>query len=77
MLRVAELFLEAGLPPGVLKLSFAARAASSGEGAGASSGVDKVTFTVHRRWAAASCKARPATYQKGHLWQLGGKIATT
>src|SRR5271154_5411520 len=73
MLRVAELFIEAGLPPGVLNV-VCGRGSVVGEALVRHPGVDKVTFTGSPKVGRGIMQAAAANFKKITL-ELGGKSA--
>ncbi len=73
MLRVAELFIEAGLPPGVLNV-VCGRGSVVGEALVRHPGVDKVTFTGSPKVGRGIMQGAAANFKKITL-ELGGKSA--
>jgi aldehyde dehydrogenase (NAD+) len=73
MLRVAELFLEAGLPPGVLNV-VCGKGSVVGEALVRHPGVDKVTFTGSPKVGRTIMQGAAANFKKVTL-ELGGKSA--
>ncbi len=73
MLRVAELFLEAGLPPGALNV-VCGKGSVVGEALVRHSGVDKVTFTGSPRVGRGILQGAAGNFKKVTL-ELGGKSA--
>jgi aldehyde dehydrogenase (NAD+) len=73
MLRVAELFLEAGLPPGALNV-VCGKGSVVGEALVRHRGVDKVTFTGSPRVGRGILQGAAANFKKVTL-ELGGKSA--
>jgi len=73
MLRVAELFLEAGLPPGVLNV-VCGKGSVVGEALVQHPGVDKVTFTGSPKVGRGIMQGAAANFKKVTL-ELGGKSA--
>jgi len=73
MLRVAELFVEAGLPPGVLNV-VCGKGSVVGEALVRHPGVDKVTFTGSPRVGRTIMQGAAANFKKITL-ELGGKSA--
>jgi len=73
MLRVAELFVEAGLPPGVLNV-VCGKGSVVGEALVRHPGVDKVTFTGSPKVGRTIMQGAAANFKKVTL-ELGGKSA--
>src|SRR5450631_2847881 len=73
MLRVAELFLEAGLPPGVLNV-VCGKGSVVGEALVRHPGVDKVTFTGSPKVGRGIMQGAASNFKKVTL-ELGGKSA--
>jgi aldehyde dehydrogenase (NAD+) len=73
MLRVAELFLEAGLPPGVLNV-VCGKGSVVGEALVQHPGVDKVTFTGSPKVGRGIMQGAASNFKKVTL-ELGGKSA--
>jgi aldehyde dehydrogenase (NAD+) len=73
MLRVAELFLEAGLPPGVLNV-VCGKGSVVGEALVHHPGVDKVTFTGSPKVGRGIMQGAASNFKKVTL-ELGGKSA--
>jgi aldehyde dehydrogenase (NAD+) len=73
MLRVAELFLEAGLPPGVLNV-VCGKGSVVGEALVRHPGVDKVTFTGSPKVGRGIMQGAAGNFKKVTL-ELGGKSA--
>jgi aldehyde dehydrogenase (NAD+) len=73
MLRVAELFLEAGLPPGALNV-VCGKGSVVGEALVRHPGVDKVTFTGSPRVGRGILQGAAGNFKKVTL-ELGGKSA--
>src|SRR6202050_4847519 len=73
MLRVAELFLEAGLPPGALNV-VCGKGSVVGEGLARHPGVDKVTFTGSPKVGRGIMQGAASNFKKVTL-ELGGKSA--
>src|SRR3979411_3157935 len=73
MLRVAELLLEAGLPPGVLNV-VCGKGSVVGEALVQHPGVDKVTFTGSPRVGRGIMQGAASNFKKVTL-ELGGKSA--
>jgi aldehyde dehydrogenase (NAD+) len=73
MLRVAQLFLEAGLPPGALNV-VCGKGSVVGEALVRHSGVDKVTFTGSPRVGRGILQGAAGNFKKVTL-ELGGKSA--
>jgi aldehyde dehydrogenase (NAD+) len=73
MLRVAELFLEAGLPPGVLNV-VTGKGSVVGEAMVQHPGIDKVTFTGSPRVGRGIMQGAASNFKKVTL-ELGGKSA--
>src|SRR3981189_3261958 len=73
MLRVAELFLEAGLPPGALNV-VCGKGSVGGEALVQHPGVDKVTFTGSPRVGRGILQGAAGNFKKVTL-ELGGKSA--
>src|SRR5450631_2338470 len=73
MLRVAELFLEAGLPPGVLNV-VCGKGSVVGEALVRNPGVDKVTFTGSPKVGRGIMQGAASNFKKVTL-ELGGKSA--
>src|ERR1700736_2623943 len=73
MLRVAELFLEAGLPPGVLNV-VCGKGSVVGEALVQHPGVDKVTFTGSPKVGRGILQGAASNFKKVTL-ELGGKSA--
>src|SRR5258708_4569930 len=73
MLRVAELFLEAGLPPGALNV-VCGKGSVVGEALVQHPGVDKVTFTGSPRVGRGILQGAASNFKKVTL-ELGGKSA--
>jgi aldehyde dehydrogenase (NAD+) len=73
MLRVAELFLEAGLPPGVLNV-VCGKGSVVGEALVRHQGVDKVTFTGSPKVGRGIMQGAAGNFKKVTL-ELGGKSA--
>src|ERR1700676_1542583 len=73
MLRVAELFLEAGLPPGALHV-VCGKGSVVGEALVRHPGVDKVTFTGSPRVGRGILQGAAGNFKKVTL-ELGGKSA--
>ena len=73
MLRVAELFLEAGLPPGALNV-VCGKGSVVGEALVQHPGVDKVTFTGSPRVGRGILQGAAGNFKKVTL-ELGGKSA--
>jgi acyl-CoA reductase-like NAD-dependent aldehyde dehydrogenase len=73
MLRVAELFLEAGLPPGVLNV-VTGKGSVVGEAMVHHPGIDKITFTGSPRVGRGIMQGAASNFKKITL-ELGGKSA--
>jgi aldehyde dehydrogenase (NAD+) len=73
MLRVAELFLEAGLPPGVLNV-VTGKGSVVGEAMVHHPGIDKITFTGSPRVGRGIMQGAASNFKKVTL-ELGGKSA--
>jgi aldehyde dehydrogenase (NAD+) len=73
MLRVAELFIEAGLPPGVLNV-VCGKGSVVGDALVQHPGVDKVTFTGSPRVGRGILQGAASNFKKVTL-ELGGKSA--
>ncbi len=73
MLRVAELFIEAGLPPGALNV-VCGKGSVVGEALVRHAGVDKVTFTGSPRVGRGILQGAAGNFKKVTL-ELGGKSA--
>ena len=73
MLRVAELFLEAGLPPGALNV-VTGKGSVVGEAMVQHPGIDKVTFTGSPRVGRGIMQGAASNFKKVTL-ELGGKSA--
>jgi acyl-CoA reductase-like NAD-dependent aldehyde dehydrogenase len=73
ILRVAEIFLEAGLPPGVLNV-VCGKGSVVGEALVRHSGVDKVTFTGSPKVGRGIMEGAASNFKKVTL-ELGGKSA--
>jgi aldehyde dehydrogenase (NAD+) len=73
MLRVAELFLEAGLPPGVLNV-VTGKGSVVGEAMLHHPGIDKITFTGSPRVGRGIMQGAASNFKKVTL-ELGGKSA--
>jgi len=73
MLRVAELFLEAGLPPGVLNV-VCGKGSVVGEALVRHPGIDKVTFTGSPKVGRGIMQGAAGNFKKVTL-ELGGKSA--
>jgi aldehyde dehydrogenase (NAD+) len=73
MLRVAELFLEAGLPPGALNV-VTGKGSVVGEAMVRHPGIDKVTFTGSPRVGRGIMQGAASNFKKVTL-ELGGKSA--
>ena len=73
MLRVAELFLEAGLPPGVLNV-VCGKGSVVGEALVKHPGVDKITFTGSPKVGRGIMQGAAGNFKKVTL-ELGGKSA--
>src|ERR1700692_2021349 len=73
MLRVAELFVEAGLPPGVLNV-VCGKGSVVGEALVRHPGVDKVTFTGSPKVGRTIMQGAASNFKKVTL-ELGGKSA--
>ena len=73
MLRVAELFLEAGLPPGALNV-VCGKGSVAGEALVRHPGVDKVTFTGSPKVGRGILQGAAGNFKKVTL-ELGGKSA--